>query len=121
VGQAYENPELLEGVYDFIQRTCFCGHTHHPGAVIRADDSRYISLPAHGAEYPLTLPVSLKAYVNIGSVGQPRDGDTRACYVELCGHHATFHRLEYDYRKTIAKLAQLPIHPRCAQRLALGK
>lgn len=121
VGRAYENPEQLEGVYDFIRRACFCGHTHLPGAVIRAEDGHYISLPARGSEYPLTLPVSLKAYVNIGSVGQPRDGDTRACYVELDGNHATFHRLEYDYRKTIAKLNKLPIHPRCAQRLALGK
>jgi diadenosine tetraphosphatase ApaH/serine/threonine PP2A family protein phosphatase len=121
VGKAYEDPGQLEGVYDFIERVCFCGHTHHPGAVIRADDNRYISLPARGREYPLTLPVSLKAYVNIGSVGQPRDGDTRACYVELRGNHAIFHRVEYDFRKTMAKLSKLPIHPRCALRLAQGR
>jgi len=121
VGKAYEDPRRLEGVYDFIQRACFCGHTHYPGAVIRGGDDRYISLPARGGEYPLTLPVSLKAYINIGSVGQPRDGDTRACYVELGGDHATFHRIEYDFHRTIAKLCLLPIHPRCAQRLAQGK
>jgi predicted phosphodiesterase len=121
VGEAYENPKQLEGVYDFIERACFCGHTHLPGAVVRADGQRYISLPAKGSEYLVALPVGLKAYVNIGSVGQPRDGDTRACYVELCYGRAIFHRIEYDFQATIAKLAQLPIHPRCAQRLALGK
>lgn len=120
VGEAYEDPARLEGVYDFIERVCFCGHTHFPGAVMRAEDGQYMSLRARGTEYPVALPVDWKAYVNVGSVGQPRDEDTRACYVELRGRRAVFHRVEYDYRRTMARLAALPIDPRCAERLAVG-
>ena len=121
VGQAYADPERLEGVFDFIERLCFCGHTHYPGAVLRAADGKYVSLPAHGTDFPITLPVDWKAYVNVGSVGQPRDGDRRACYAELCDGQTIIHRVEYDYRKTMARLQALPIHPRCAERLELGK
>jgi len=121
VGEAYEDPERLEGVFDFIERVCFCGHTHYPGAVLRAANGQYVSLPARGADFLITLPVDWKAYVNVGSVGQPRDSDTRACYVELHRDKALFHRVAYDYRKTMARLKELPIHPRCAERLELGK
>ena len=34
-----------------------------------------------------------KAFINVGSVGQPRDGDTRACYVlldDVSNHAASF-------------------------------
>lgn len=121
VGKEYEKPERLEGVFDFIKRLCFCGHTHHPGWVFRAADGQFTSQRAQGSEYRVKLPADKKAYLNIGSVGQPRDGDPRACYVELRGNEAIFHRIEYDYHKTMVRLSKLPIHPRCAERLALGK
>ncbi|MEO0531554.1 MAG: metallophosphoesterase, partial [Planctomycetota bacterium] len=37
-----------------------------------------------------------KFMVNVGSVGQPRDGDPRACYVVQEDDRLTFHRVEYD-------------------------
>ena len=45
-----------------------------------------------------------KAMVNVGSVGQPRDGDPRACYVILTDDSVTFRRLEYPVETTIAKI-----------------
>jgi diadenosine tetraphosphatase ApaH/serine/threonine PP2A family protein phosphatase len=121
VHDAYDDPDKLDGVFDFIERVCFCGHTHYPGAVMRASNGEYASMPAEGDGFPVTLPVDWKAYVNIGSVGQPRDRDTRACYAELHGSRVIFHRIEYDYRKTMARIAELPIDPRCATRLAEGR
>jgi hypothetical protein len=35
----------------------------------------------------------------VGSVGQPRDGDWRACYVLLDGYSVRFRRVEYDIEK----------------------
>ena len=46
--------------------------------------------------------------VNVGSVGQPRDGDSRACYVELLDNELTFHRVEYDIEKTINRIYSVP-------------
>ncbi len=67
-----------------------------------------------------------KVMINIGSVGQPRDGDDRACYVILDdGRNAestdgadkrgmpvsspriTYRRLPYDFRTTIRKLSDI--------------
>ena len=39
-----------------------------------------------------------KTLCNVGSVGQPRDGDPRACYVLLDGDTIRYRRVEYDYR-----------------------
>jgi len=42
--------------------------------------------------------------INVGSVGQPRDGDPRACYVVLEDRHLTFRRIEYPMEETIKKI-----------------
>jgi diadenosine tetraphosphatase ApaH/serine/threonine PP2A family protein phosphatase len=49
-----------------------------------------------------------KTMVNVGSVGQPRDGDWRACYVLLDGPRVTFRRIEYDVEETIRKIHAVP-------------
>jgi hypothetical protein len=48
--------------------------------------------------------------INVGSVGQPRRlQDNRASYVLTDGEDMEFRRIEYEWRKTAAKLAELPI------------
>ena len=42
--------------------------------------------------------------VNVGSVGQPRDGDPRSSYVTVDGNQLTFHRVEYDPTPTREKI-----------------
>ena len=42
--------------------------------------------------------------VNVGSVGQPRDGDPRACYVMLTDDQIEFRRVAYPVEKTIEKI-----------------
>jgi hypothetical protein len=41
-------------------------------------------------------------------VGQPRDGNWRACYVVLEDTMLTFRRVEYDVEKTIRKIYDTP-------------
>ena len=45
-----------------------------------------------------TLPLGRKFFINVGSVGQPRDGDPRASYAiyEPMTRMVRFRRLEYD-------------------------
>jgi diadenosine tetraphosphatase ApaH/serine/threonine PP2A family protein phosphatase len=50
-------------------------------------------------------------FVNFGSVGQPRDGDARACYGVFDGLTVRFRRVEYDIATTIRKLNQIEFDP----------
>ena len=49
-----------------------------------------------------------KTMVNVGSVGQPRDGDPRSCYVLLDDNVVQFRRVEYPLEKTIEKIYAIP-------------
>jgi diadenosine tetraphosphatase ApaH/serine/threonine PP2A family protein phosphatase len=63
-----------------------------------------------------------KAMINVGSVGQPRDRDPRACYVVVDGTTITYRRVEYPFEKTMEKImlvAELDNY--LGQRLCEGK
>jgi len=46
--------------------------------------------------------------INVGSVGQPRDGDWRSCYLILDDTSVEFRRVEYDINKTVEKIFAIP-------------
>jgi diadenosine tetraphosphatase ApaH/serine/threonine PP2A family protein phosphatase len=100
---------------------CFVGHSHVPGVYLK---SGAFLLPADiGMQWGVGEP----AIVNIGSVGQPRDGDPRLSFVTYDGTDGTdgvvrFHRLEYDVAATMAKIRAIPELPGyLADRLAQGR
>lgn len=60
-------------------------------------------------EIDYTYPLGgQKILCNVGSVGQPRDGDRRACYVLLDGDSIHFRRVEYDVETTVKKIHAVP-------------
>jgi diadenosine tetraphosphatase ApaH/serine/threonine PP2A family protein phosphatase len=61
-----------------------------------------------------------QAYVSVGSVGQPRDEDPRACYVTFDGEMVEYHRVKYDIQKTAQKIKKTGLHVVLARRLFLG-
>lgn len=98
---------------------CLAGHTHHPG--LHDEELRF-----HGLEgretLTLPLPPGKKRFVNVGSTGQPRDGDPRACYAILEDEQVTWHRIAYDFRATQQKILETgALSEVLARRLALGK
>ncbi len=101
-------------------KLCFVGHSHVPGVYLKS--GKFV-LPAEvGMAWQVTEP----AIVNIGSVGQPRDGDRRASFVTYdgdgTGGTVRFHRLEYDVEATMAKIRAIPELPEyLAERLAQGR
>jgi predicted phosphodiesterase len=54
----------------------FVGHTHRPAIAVRRNDGECRMLPAQD----FILEPGFRYLVNVGSVGQPRDGDARAAY-----------------------------------------
>src|SRR5262249_519838 len=101
-------------------RACFLGHTHVPGIFVldQGDDVHYV--PAvEGKKYKIK---ERKMIVNVGSVGQPRDGDNRACWVLARDDgRFPFRRVEYEIEKTADKIAKGGLHKSLASRLFVGE
>ena len=60
--------------------------------------------------------------LNPGSVGQPRDGDARAAWLELDTDedYARFHRVAYPIERTQARMREIGLPESLAERLAHG-
>ncbi len=97
------HPKKLEKIFSIIPQHCFQGHTHVPG--VFTESARFFSPSEIGFRYRLP---GEKTMINVGSVGQPRDGDPRSCYVVLDGNQVEFRRVEYDFEATIAKIYAIP-------------
>ncbi len=97
------NRRKMEKLFSMVQRVCFQGHTHVPG--VFASDMTF-SKP-EDINHELKLGDE-KAMVNVGSVGQPRDGDWRSCYVIFDDPWIRFRRVEYDVEKTVNAIHNLP-------------
>ncbi len=106
----------------------FHGHTHVPlSFVLTPKSNKPEDLGAGrvtGGFYDtITVEKGHKYFVNVGSVGQPRDGDPRAAYVtyDTAGGVIKLHRLDYDIASTQAKIRKAGLPERLAERLEIGK
>lgn len=112
----YHEDKVVD-IFERVERLCFVGHSHIPGVL--TPEPRWLKPSDLDGEFVLEEG---KAVVNIGSVGQPRDRDTRASYVLWDGNKVVFRRVEYDYSKTIEKVNKIScLDPRCGERLAQGR
>ena len=102
--------------YQFTQ-VCFHGHTHVPRVYVKTDKVQEV--PAES----VVIEEGSKYFINAGSVGQPRDGDWRACYAiyDLDHHLVVFRRVEYDIEMTQKKILDANLPPMLAERLADGR
>ena len=96
---------------------CFFGHTHVPVAFIRD------SVVRGGTYSKFKVDPGRKYFVNVGAVGQPRDGNPKAGYVvyDLDEGTIELRRLDYDIPGAQAKIIKAGLPPRLAERLALGR
>ncbi|HEX5051796.1 MAG TPA: metallophosphoesterase family protein [Planctomycetota bacterium] len=108
-------PDKMHQLFALIDRPCFVGHTHWPG--VHRPDYRFTQATDDQNEFRLDGP----AIVNVGSVGQPRDGDPRASFAVVDGDRVEIVRVPYDFRRTQAKILAAGLHPALAERLARGK
>jgi len=97
------NQRKMERIFGLVDHYCFQGHTHIPG--VFTEDGNFQS----PGELNSTLVLGdQKVLINVGSVGQPRDGDNRSSYVVVDGNTVHFKRVGYDFEKTIAKIYPIP-------------
>jgi diadenosine tetraphosphatase ApaH/serine/threonine PP2A family protein phosphatase len=123
-------PEL----FDYIQTTddadpsldimplpvCFVGHSHVPVTLLRLRDEP--DRTAYTPDPEIELGDVLRALVNVGSVGQPRDEDPRTAYAlfdtEL--NRVEIKRLVYDIDREAARIRAAGLPRMLADRLYLG-
>jgi len=96
---------------------CFFGHTHVPMAFIRDEGVQRQHLDK------LRIDSGKKYFVNVGSVGQPRDGDWHAAY---CIYHIESNmveqrRVKYDLQTAQKKIIDAGLPRMLADRLAVGR
>lgn len=70
--------QKAKDIFAAMDWICFCGHSHRPGVV--AEDFKWWR-PSELENAAATIKRGFKTIVNVGSVGQPRDGIPDACYV----------------------------------------
>jgi len=96
---------------------CFHGHTHVP--VLFEKQGRTV----RSSYVKIKIGLGRKYFINVGSVGQPRDGDPRAAYViyDLKSREVELRRISYDIPKTQEKIRKVGLPERLAKRLEQGK
>jgi diadenosine tetraphosphatase ApaH/serine/threonine PP2A family protein phosphatase len=96
---------------------CFFGHTHVPMGFIRDGGVQRQRIDK------LRIDPSKKYFINVGSVGQPRDGDWHAAY---CIYHIESNvveqrRVKYDLETAQKKIIDAGLPRLLAERLAIGR
>ena len=109
------------------RRVSFVGHSHVALFFTAPDDADSEEPPeARGAQAGagtlLEIPDE-RWLINPGSVGQPRDGDPRAAWLELDteGWTASFHRVEYDIDRAAESITATELPEHLARRLYVGQ
>jgi predicted phosphodiesterase len=97
------HPAKLNALFALVDGYCFQGHTHLPG--IFTESMEFYAPEEVDYEFKLD---GRKILCNVGSVGQPRDGDWRACYVLFDGQTIYYRRVEYDVDATVQKIRDVP-------------
>jgi diadenosine tetraphosphatase ApaH/serine/threonine PP2A family protein phosphatase len=107
---------------DFSTRLCFVGHSHLPGVWSVGSGG-----PGHRGrldtpEARVQLENGRRYLVNVGSVGQPRDRDPRACYAiwDLEARSVAIRRVQYDHISAARKILAAGLPRALAERLAHG-
>lgn len=100
-------------------RICLVGHTHSP-FVFSGKRGLYKVISDD-----MKLSTEEKYIINVGSVGQPRDGDCRSAYgiFTINGDQVffTLRRVFYDIRKVEEAIRAAHISPELAERLYMGR
>ncbi len=114
--------EALESFEHQKTRLCFVGHSHVPAIYLRRDESpRDVHVVPH-SEAEISYRGFDRVLMNVGSVGQPRDEDSRAAYglVDTDLEIASIRRVQYDIEGVQKKILEAGLPDVLANRLALG-
>jgi predicted phosphodiesterase len=103
---------------------CLFGHTHVAlSATMDSQRRLEIEAPQGHPEFEIAIDSGSKYLINPGSVGQPRDGDSRAAYAiaDLSRKTVTLYRVAYAIEAAQKKIIDAGLPPMLAYRLGMGR
>jgi len=108
---ASKNIQLLDNLI------CFIGHSHVPCIFQEKYNSKAL------LDFLDKISIKEKTIVNVGSIGQPRDGDPRASYAiyDTKSKSVSFERVAYDIENAQRKIFEAGLPSILAARLSLGR
>jgi diadenosine tetraphosphatase ApaH/serine/threonine PP2A family protein phosphatase len=115
----FSGPVAEASFRSFATAHCLVGHTHVP-LVFREDDGAVEALsPSPKSQLKLD---ARRTILNPGSVGQPRDGDPRACgmILDTDAMTAEWHRVDYPITTTQERMRSAGLPRRLVERLSRG-
>lgn len=101
----------------------FVGHTHQP-FVWREDSFERVTLPLSNKVGEKKISVNKgMVIINVGSVGQPRDGDPRASYAiyDTEKEEVTVYKVPYSVENTVALMQRFGFDNNAYERLIYGR
>lgn len=112
------DPQKFTEIFASFEKVCMVGHTHIPGVFY--EGPRFV--PQRELEEEFRADGE-KMVINVGSVGQPRDRDPRACYLLVDPERDAFRfrRVDYDCDQTRERIHRIPgLNPQLGDRLQDG-
>ncbi|MDP2167646.1 MAG: metallophosphoesterase family protein [Thermodesulfovibrionales bacterium] len=100
----------------FREGICFVGHSHRPFILERLASGEMRLLGDRAK-----ISKGRRYIINAGSVGQPRDGDPRACYAIIKDGRIELMRVGYDIEKTQGKMRKAGLPVFLIERLSEGR
>ena len=111
--------EAIDNYSSIEQKLCFIGHSHQPLII---EYSGPPSVKVYREQKFPFLPEN-KYIINVGSVGQPRDANVKACWVLYDSDETTvqYHRVPYDITSVQKKMEAVGLPRYLIDRLAQGR
>jgi diadenosine tetraphosphatase ApaH/serine/threonine PP2A family protein phosphatase len=102
----------------YQEPVCFIGHSHYPGSF-----DRHNGQVKYTRNVEIRLEKGHRYLINVGSIGQPRDGDPRAAYVLFDDTDRTVRhvRLDYDVAGAMRRILDAGLPRFLAERLQWGE
>ena len=120
--------QALEGLLDSAALVTFFGHTHHQGGFSYSNAGNQLEMlnlrPRFSESFTaLRLSEGSRYLLNPGSIGQPRDGDSRAGFAIADLEHSVveFWRVPYDIANVQSRMRAARLPEALVQRLSLGR
>jgi predicted phosphodiesterase len=112
--------DALENFPYFETSYCFYGHTHRPISFRLNEKERILRVEPLVERQPYVL--QRKLLLNVGSAGQPRDGDSRAAFgiYDTDANVLTPYRIEYEVAAVQRAMRNAGLPTRLIERLAHG-
>ena len=118
--------QALDSLLDAPSPVTFFGHTHVQGGFTLRDDKvsvLHFKPGPDGVFTTITIEQGTTYLLNPGSIGQPRDGDTRAAFAiaDLDQHAVHFWRVAYEIEKVQQRMFEAGLPEPLAHRLSFGR